>query len=529
GAFTTTVSASDGFDTTQMSFMWTVASAIPVAASPLSPSGSTATTTPTISWSAVPLVEYYLLWIADSGADSPLQIWYTPAQAGCATGATCTVNATRPLKAGLVTWKVLTWNHFGYGPWSTTISAVVDLADALVPTPATSAPSGPIATRVPTYSWSAVSNATWYQLSVTDALNVVREYWYTPAEACAATSCAVTPNTAVATGLGTWRVRAWRASGVGAWSALVSFDAADSLPGKVTLVSPTGSVTTSTPSFTWLAMPTTSYYLLNVTDRDNVTYERWYRPADVGCALGTGTCAVAPGIVLKAGAASWKVLTWNGKGYGPWSDTRDILIEIADASAPVPLTVSPTGTINSTTVPYRWTSVNGALNYRLSIRNNGGAPTYLWFTPAAAGCAAGGECVVTPVITLANGNAEWQVQAWTNNGYGAWSAIVAVTVNITAPTVPVLISPVGTLSTATPQLRWTASDNATLYYTRVFNSTGQRVDRWLSPAQVGCAAGGVCTFSPGVALASGAGSWQVIAYNPTGYSPWSTTMTFLVP
>ncbi|HXD16129.1 MAG TPA: YDG domain-containing protein, partial [Vicinamibacterales bacterium] len=529
GTFTTTVSASDGFDTTQVSFAWSIGSPVPIMVTPLSPLASITTTTPTLSWQAVPLVEYYLLRVADSGSDSPFDIWYTPAQAGCATGGTCVGIAPRSLKAGLVTWQVLAWNHFGYGPWSPTISVVIDLADALVPTPAATAPSGAIATRTPTYAFGLVSGASWYQLSVTDALGNTKDFWYTPTQACNASSCAATPSWAVATGLAKWRVRAWRVSGAGAWSAYVSFDAADALPGKVTLSAPSGSITTTTPTFTWAAMPNASYYLLNVTDRDNITYERWYRPGDAGCPLGTGTCTAAPGIVLKAGFASWKVLAWNGSGYGPWSDARDLLIEIADALAPVPVTVSPTGTVASTAASYRWTSVAGAINYRLSIRNNGGAPTYLWFTPAAAGCAAGGECVVTPVITLANGNAEWQVQAWTNNGYGAWSAIVAVTVNITAPTVPVLISPVGTLSTATPQLRWTASDNATLYYTRVFDSTGQRVDRWLSPAQVGCAAGGVCTFSPGVALASGAGSWQVIAYNPTGYSPWSTTMTFLVP
>jgi hypothetical protein len=202
GAFTTTVSASDGFDTTQISFIWNMASAIPVAASPLAPLGSMTTTTPTITWSSVPMVEYYLLWIADSGADSPLQLWYTPAQAGCVSGATCSVPAPRALKAGLVTWKVLTWNHFGYGPWSTTVSTIVDLADALVPTPITSGPSGPIGTRTPAYAFSLVSGATWYQLSITDVLGVVREFWYTPAEACTGASCSVTPNTPVATGLG---------------------------------------------------------------------------------------------------------------------------------------------------------------------------------------------------------------------------------------------------------------------------------------------------------------------------------------
>jgi hypothetical protein len=39
----------------------------------------------------------------------------------------------------------------------------------------------------------------------------------------------------------------------------------------------------------------------------------------------------------------------------------------------------------------------------------------------------------------------------------------------------------------------------------------------------------VCTLNAGVSLASGDGSWQAIAWNPTGYSPWSSTLAFVVP
>jgi hypothetical protein len=60
-----------------------------------------------------------------------------------------------------------------------------------------------------------------------------------------------------------------------------------------------------------------------VTDRDHVIVDRWYRPAAAACPLGTGVCTVSPGILLKAGAVTWNVLTWNAAGYGPWSATRD--------------------------------------------------------------------------------------------------------------------------------------------------------------------------------------------------------------
>jgi hypothetical protein len=423
---------------------------------------------------------------------------------------------------------VLTWNPFGYGPWSTTMNAVVDVADPGVPTPLPGAPSGPIATRTPTYTWSAISNAIWYQFSVTDALGVVREFWYSPSQACVSAPCTVTPNVLLAIGPAQWRVRAWRSSGAGAWTTPLAFEAADSAPGSATLVSPLSPVTTVTPSFTWNAVLGTSYYLLRVTDRDNLTVDRWYLPAAAGCPLGTGICTASPGLPLKAGSATWKVLTWNGSGYGPWSAAREFLVEIADPAALTPAAVRPTGTIVGTNVSYQWTAVTGAISYRLSIRNNAGAPTYFWYTSAAAGCDATAECGAVPQVALLNGSAQWQVQVWTTTGYGPWSPVVALTVNIPGPPAPAPVSPSGATGSA-PPFQWNASANATLYYVRAFDSTGLRIDRWLAPSQVGCSSEGRCTLNAGVTLARGPGSWQVIAWNPTGYSSWSPTLAFTVP
>ena len=131
----------------------------------------------------------------------------------------------------------------------------------------------------------------------------------------------------------------------------------------------------------------------------------------------------------------------------------------------------------STNNPYRWTAVAGAVSYRLSIRNNGGAPVYSWSTPAAAGCTATDECSAVVQVPLLNGTAEWQVQAWTTIGYGPWSAPVAVAVNIPAPPAASLISPSGAAGSASPPFRWNASDSATLYYIRAYDPAGLRVDR----------------------------------------------------
>jgi hypothetical protein len=180
-------------------------------------------------------------------------------------------------------------------------------------------------------------------------------------------------------------------------------------------------------------------------------------------------------------------------------------------------------------VAYTWTSVAGAIGYRLSIRSNGGPPQEWWYAAAAAGCATAAQCSVQPQANLVTGTAEWTVQAWTTIGHGNWSTPTALVVAVAAPTAPVLGSPAGA-TTATPSFVWQASPAASLYYVTAFDSSGMRVDRWLTPAAAGCPSGtGTCTYSPGVTLNSGAGSWRALAWNTTGYSPWSATNAFVVP
>ena len=80
-----------------------------------------------------------------------------------------------------------------------------------------------------------------------------------------------------------------------------------------------------------------------------------------------------------------------------------------------------------------------------------------------------------------------------------------------------------------PTFTWTASENVTYYYIRVSDVAGTRVDQWLTPIQVGCSSGsGTCTFSPAVVLNAGVARWQVLAWSPSGYSPWSSLLAFTV-
>ena len=90
-------------------------------------------------------------------------------------------------------------------------------------------------------------------------------------------------------------------------------------PGAATLVAPVGSLATATPAFTWNAVTAATQYLLWLDDSSGGRVRQWYTAAQAGCASGTGTCTIAPGIVLTSGAGQWWIVTANSSGNGPWS------------------------------------------------------------------------------------------------------------------------------------------------------------------------------------------------------------------
>jgi hypothetical protein len=88
--------------------------------------------------------------------------------------------------------------------------------------------------------------------------------WYSKADAHCETgtgTCWVTLVKALASGDCIWYVQAWNYSGLGDWNSMTF-----STLGKATLISPTGSISTSEPTYKWDAVCNAEYYLLAVRD-----------------------------------------------------------------------------------------------------------------------------------------------------------------------------------------------------------------------------------------------------------------------
>jgi hypothetical protein len=112
------------------------------------------------------------------------------------------------------------WNSAGNGAWS---SGLTFTPSAALVAAAPITPSGAAASGSPTFTWSKVSAATWYNLLVRNQSGgVVAQVWYTSASACGASTCAATPSVVLAPGSYTWSVQTYGSS-YGPWSASLAF------------------------------------------------------------------------------------------------------------------------------------------------------------------------------------------------------------------------------------------------------------------------------------------------------------------
>jgi hypothetical protein len=304
----------------------------PAATVPIAPSGTSPNAMPTYVWEANAATWYYL-WI-DGPSGNLLRQWYTAASV-CSAG-TCSVAPSLPLGLGVHNWWVRTWDDQGQGPWSPRTSFTVSSGPGTPGVPVLVGPRGSIGVRTPSYAWhevpadaaadvTAADAATWYELWVNGPSGNIIQQWYTSAAVCSGSGCAITPAALLATGDHTWWVRGWNPQGNGAWSPGVAFTVPVSAgpPGKPALTAPTGSISDTTPTYTWERTDGSTWYRLWVDGPGGNVILQWYTAASV--CVGN-VCSITPTTVLGSGAHQWWVRSWNWDGNGPWSAREDFIL-----------------------------------------------------------------------------------------------------------------------------------------------------------------------------------------------------------
>ena len=269
-----------------------------------------------------------------------------------------------------------------------------------------------------------MAGASWYYLWVDGPADHIFHKWYSSTDAnCDGVTCSVagaTPN--LGGGTHTWYVQTWNSIGYGPWSDGMSFTpSAPTLPGKASLVSPSGSIGSNNPTYTWNEVSGATYYYLWLDGPSGHVFDKWYTAAQANC--NGSTCSVAGATPsLTPGAHTWWIQTWNEGGYGPWSHRMDFGIPLPPETATL---VSPDGSIATTAPDYTWNKVANSTWYYLWVSqvNADGSLTTIhnkWYE--APPICSGATCSVTPAgVSLSSGNYRWWIQTWNDGGYGPWS------------------------------------------------------------------------------------------------------------
>lgn len=514
-----------------MAILWSTQDcdgAVPGATELISPSGSITDNTPEFIWFASRCASSYHLYVDDSNGN--MIDWQYQADDVCG-GLICTISSPVALADGDGQWWVRPRNAVGDGDWSDPLSFTLDLA---VPgRPELISPSGTISSTEPTFSWKPIDLADSYLLLVNDSSVSVQHvtHWYTAEEAGCAdgiSTCSVTPGIELNPGTAVWWVKAGNRSGTGPLSDPMTFTISGiTAPGTATLVSPNASILDLTPTYTWNAEPSSTWYMLWVNDQGGKLFAKWYTREEAGCESGTGTCSVTPEHTLKTGDNTWWIRTWNAAGAGDWSAGMSFSTLAPPADA---ILLAPEGAISDSTPVYTWNAAADATWYLLWVQGPSGVVLNKWYSAEGAGCEAGtGTCEVIPDTGLEGGFHTWWVRTWNQAGQGPWSAPMSFNVDGTPPPLASSpISPTGSITSSTPTYEWTEVSGSTWYYLWVNNASGTPVvQEWFTAADANCSAGS-CSVTPGTSLADGNHSWWIQTWNSSGIGPWSNPASFSV-
>lgn len=515
---------------TSASFTLTTTATTPLI---VSPTGAVTTNTPTYTWNADASATGYFLKITTNSGLVLYSSTLNLTTANCPSGTgTCSLTPAVTLPSGINRWSIFVL------PSNRSEEAAITVAVPTLGTPSPIAPTGTVSTLTPSFSWSAVQGATHYRLKVTDAsLSMVIDQTYTTANTSCSNgsgTCSVAPGTTLATGNGSWTIMALNTTNstqsAESGSKTFTITQPPTSPGTPTLIAPTGSVTSLSPTFSWNATSNANAYIVRVTDASAVTTTRVVSDAVAGCPSSSGTCTTVFPNPLTAGTGSWTVQAYSSTTNLTGTISASLGFTLSAPSTASALLVSPTGTLSTNTPTYVWNAEAGATGYILKVTTkNGLVLHYEILTPTAAGCDAGtGTCTTTPSTTLPGGIVQWSVHVTPSLNHGE------ATITVPTPTLstPSPLTPTGTVANLTPSFSWSAVQGASHYRLRVTDvNSAMAIDQTISTASASCSSGsGTCSVSPGTTLATGNSSWTIMALDTTNntQSAESSRMAFTV-
>ena len=295
----------------------------------------------------------------------------------------------------------MTWGG-SYSEMDLYAVGIISLAP-ISPIPTQVSPIGTITDVTPTYTWSAVSNATQYMYQVVQGSTVI--YTKTVSSSvCNGSTCSSTPSTQLGGGDYSWRVKSY----VGSWKNYSGWKAfkVKTIP---TVVAPIGKTPATSPTYKWSSIQSASQYNFQVVKGTTLMYS-----LTVGSSVcDSSICSYNTSRLLSDGAYTWRVRSYIGgvwKKFSPWTSFT---------VAAQPGLVAPVGVITDTTPTYTWKIVPDAGKYALQLVNNGSQVYYREVSLAKCGST---TCNYTPTNVLGYGTYTWRVMAYVGTSWRTYSA-----------------------------------------------------------------------------------------------------------
>ncbi|MCP5198337.1 MAG: S8 family serine peptidase [Gammaproteobacteria bacterium] len=95
--------------------------------------------------------------------------------------------------------------------------------------------------------------------------------------------------------------------------------------GTPILISPSGTISDTTPTYTWTGSSGATWYRLYVQGPSGVVIDHWYTATETNCSSDT-SCAVTPTTTLASGNHRWWVQAWGSGIYSAWSSSMSFTV-----------------------------------------------------------------------------------------------------------------------------------------------------------------------------------------------------------
>ncbi len=292
---------------------------------------------PIMTWNHDPNASWFNVWVGTPAPEYEAVSfdWYEKTDIICG-GLTCTLapDAHPPSNGTYELW-VRSWGPEGFstggsfegwaGPYAFSVTnSQPNVIDALTTTHTNSGR--------PTVGWNPVNGATWYHVQFLDSSDaVVYSNWYAALEIGCDTTCqvatsAILENNQTYSG----RMQAWGPGGFNSGSATTFVNGADftvdaASAAAPTGLTPTGTINTAAPVFSWNAVTDASWYELlvdpapNAQTELNPAHQQWYPAEQLGC-TGGGICSIQVNdLYLTNGGHSFRVRAYTPAGVGNFS------------------------------------------------------------------------------------------------------------------------------------------------------------------------------------------------------------------